>query len=108
MWWRRRGTPPAPPAPVTIEHNEPSHRFECNVEGGVAFTAYYRSGNEIVFTHTEVPGEAEGQGIAGKIVAFALAYARERQLVVVPQCPYVKSYLKRHREFRDIVHPEYR
>jgi len=93
---------------MTISHNEPAQRFECDVDGGVAFAAYDRNGDQILFTHTEVPAEAEGQGIAGRIVAAALAYAREQQLQVVPQCAYVKSYLKRHREFEDIVHPEYR
>ena len=93
---------------MTISHNEPDSRFECHVDGGLAFAEYHRNGERITFTHTEVPPEAEGQGVAGKIVAAALAYAREQQLQVVPECAYVQSYLQRHREWNDVVDPEFR
>lgn len=92
---------------MTISHNESDSRFECPVDGGLAFAEYHRTGERITFTHTEVPPEAEGKGVAGEIVAAALAYAREQQLQVVPECAYVKSYLKRHREWEDLVDPEF-
>jgi uncharacterized protein len=93
---------------MTVIHNEPDSRFECRVDGGLAFAEYHRNGERITFTHTEVPPEAEGRGVAGEIVAAALAYAREQQLQVVPQCAYVRSYLERHREWEDLVDPEFR
>jgi predicted GNAT family acetyltransferase len=46
--------------------------------------------------------------VAGKLVAAAVAYAREAKLRVIPQCPYVAGWMKRHREYDDILHPEYR
>ena len=88
---------------MTISHNEDERRFECHVDGGLAFAAYNRDGDRIIFVHTEVPEESEGKGVAGKIVAAALAYAREEQLQVIAQCAYVKSYLARHREWDDVV-----
>lgn len=93
---------------MTISHNEKDCRFECEVDGGLAFLEYISGRDHITFIHTEVPEAAEGQGIASKIVAAALAYAREQQLRVIPQCPYVQSYLKRHREWRDVVDPAHR
>ena len=65
-------------------------------------------GDEITFTHTEVPKQAEGKGIAGRLVADAMAYARGANLRVIPQCAYVAAWLKRHHEYDDILHPEYR
>jgi predicted GNAT family acetyltransferase len=95
-------------SPVTISHNEAQSRFECRVDGGLAFTEYIRGAEHITFIHTEVPEEAEGKGVAAEIIAAALAYAREQRLRVVPQCPFVKSYLKRHHEWDDVVDPAYR
>jgi predicted GNAT family acetyltransferase len=93
---------------MTISHNEPDSRFECRVEGGLAFAEYHRNGDRITFTHTEVPPKAAGRGVAAEIVAAGLAYAREQQLQVVPECAYVKSYLQLHREWEDVVDPEFR
>jgi predicted GNAT family acetyltransferase len=93
---------------MTISHNEDESRFECRVDGGLAFAEYQRNGDRITFTHTEVSEEAAGKGVAGEIVAAALTYAREQQLQVVPECAYVQSYIERHREWHDVVDPEYR
>jgi len=37
-----------------------------------------------------------------------MSYARGANLRVIPQCAYVAAWLKRHREYDDILHPEYR
>jgi predicted GNAT family acetyltransferase len=91
-----------------LRQNEKEERFESDVDGGLAYAEYIIDGDEITFTHTEVPKEAEGKGVAGKLVAGALLYARSRNLRVIPQCPYVAAYMKRHREYDDILHPEFR
>jgi hypothetical protein len=91
-----------------VRQNESEERFESDVEGGVAYVEYIIDGDEITFTHTEVPKVAEGKGVAGKLVAGALVYARSAGLRVVPQCPYVAAWMKRHREYDDILHPEFR
>jgi predicted GNAT family acetyltransferase len=91
-----------------VRQNENEERFESDVEGGVAYVEYIIDGDEITFTHTEVPKVAEGKGVAGKLVAGALVYARGAGLRVVPQCPYVAAWMKRHREYDDILHPEFR
>lgn len=91
-----------------VRQNRKDDRFELDTEGGTAYVEYIIDGDEITFTHTEVPKEAEGRGIAGKVVAAAVAYARDQKLRVIPQCPYVAGWMKRHREYDDILHPEYR
>jgi uncharacterized protein len=92
----------------SVRHNEKDERFESDAEGGIAFVEYIIDGDEITFTHTEVPKAAEGKGVAGRLVADAMAYARGANLRVIPQCAYVAAWLKRHSEYNDILHPEYR
>ena len=93
---------------TAVRHNEKANRFEADVEGGVAMVTYERSGDEIIFLHTEVPPEAAGQGVAQALVREALQYARDQKMTVVPDCPYVDSYLKRHHEYDDIVRDDYK
>jgi predicted GNAT family acetyltransferase len=89
---------------IQVKNNESEFRYEAAVEGGVAFAEYDLDGDVITFTHTEVPSEAEGQGVASTIVTFALDDARKRKLKVVPVCAYVVSYMKRHPEYDDLRH----
>jgi predicted GNAT family acetyltransferase len=88
---------------VTVRDNPGAERYEAEVDGGLAVAAYRLGGDTIVFTHTEVPEELEGQGIAGQVVRFALDDARARGLRVEPRCPYVAEYIRRHPEYQDLV-----
>ena len=83
---------------MAVERNEELARFETVVDDQVAFLTYRERGDRIVLVHTEVPQALEGRGIGGEIVRAALQWAREHDLVVVPQCPFVQSYLERHPE----------
>jgi predicted GNAT family acetyltransferase len=53
--------------------------------------------------HTRVPGELEGQGYGGALAKAALDYARANGLKVIPTCPFVSAYLRRHKEYADLV-----
>jgi uncharacterized protein len=78
-------------------------RFELEVEGHTAFINYKLSGNALTLIHTEVPPELGGKGVAAAIVEKALAFAKEKGYKIVPLCPYVQTYLKRHPEWNEIV-----
>jgi predicted GNAT family acetyltransferase len=53
--------------------------------------------------HTEVPDEYQGQGLAGELASAALTWARESGRKVIASCPYVKSFIRKHPEFADLV-----
>jgi predicted GNAT family acetyltransferase len=90
---------------VTVANNETAQRYEARVGGQLAVIIYQQLGDRIVFIHTEVPEALEGHGIAGKMARFALDDARARRLMVIPQCPFVASYIRRHPEYADLVPP---
>lgn len=56
-----------------------------------------QNGNLTVY-HTEVTEILKGQGIASKLLATMVAYARENKLKVIALCPYVLAQFKRHPE----------
>lgn len=93
------------PELAEVRNNRAAHRFELELDGRLALIAYIERGDRITFTHTEVPPELEGQGIAGRMAKVALEYAREQQLRVVPLCPYVAGYIRRHPEYQPLVGP---
>ncbi len=93
---------------VQVEDNVAAERWEARVDGYVAVAQYKRLDNAIAFTHTEVPSELSGRGIAGMLVRTALEDVRGRGLAVVPFCPFVASYIRRHAEYEPLVPPEYK
>jgi predicted GNAT family acetyltransferase len=88
---------------VKITRNEAAQRFETEVEDKMGVLEYRMTGHSIVFTHTGVPPEIEGRGIASALTQAGLEYARTKQLKVVPQCPFVREYLAKHPEYSDLV-----
>lgn len=88
---------------MQVSHNEKRSRFETSVDGKLAVADYEMEDGTMIFTHTEVPSELSGQGIAQKIVQSGLDYARANSLRVIAQCPYVAAYIERHPEYRDLL-----
>lgn len=88
---------------IAIENNERTHRFETHVGGQLAFISYRRIAGKIAFLHTEVPPSLEGHGLAGKLARAALDYARSEALEVIPLCPFVAAYIRRHPNYQELV-----
>ncbi len=86
-----------------VQHNQAHHRYEVEIEGQRSLIQYQMRGDTIVFLHTEVPPALEGRGIAGHMARFALDDARAHGWKVVPRCPFVASYIRRHPEYQDLV-----
>lgn len=93
----------ADPNNLTIENNPAAQRFEARVNQHLAQLAYEQSGQRITYTHTEVPEQLRGQGIAAKLARTALEHARTQGLSVVARCPFVKGYIEKHPEYQDLL-----
>ncbi|HEX2095329.1 MAG TPA: GNAT family N-acetyltransferase [Longimicrobiaceae bacterium] len=92
-------------ADVTVVRNGAEERFEIRTGGEPAFLTYSISDGEIVLLHTEVPEALSGNGLGSELVRAALEHARSEGLVVVPLCPFVQAYLRRHPEYRGLARP---
>jgi uncharacterized protein len=93
---------------VAVTHDPATQQFLARVAGGVAVLQYRREPGRIVFLHTEVPEAARGHGVADHLARAGLDYARASGLAVVPLCPFVAAYLKRHAEYQPLVDPKWR
>lgn len=88
---------------VTVEHLEAEKQFAIDLDGCRAFLDYRFDGGTLVLVHTEVPPELGGRGLGGRIVQAALIYAEEQELTIIPQCPFVASYIEKHSQYQRLV-----
>jgi uncharacterized protein len=88
---------------AAVRDNPALSRFELDAGGVTAVANYRLSGGVMTFTHTEVPPQARHGGIASRLIEGALATARGRGLKIVPGCSFVRDYVDKHPEVRDLL-----
>jgi predicted GNAT family acetyltransferase len=93
---------------VAVEHRPEERRYELLVDGAPAGELVYRdrSENVVAFLHTEVDPDVRLRGLGSTLVGAALDDARARGLRVVPICPFVDAYVRRHPGYADLVAPD--
>jgi predicted GNAT family acetyltransferase len=89
---------------LVVTDNAEQRRYEGR-QGSevVGFILYRLDPGRITLIHTEVAPALEGKGIASQLVTGALDDIRRRGLTIVPICPFVRAYLRRHPEYADLV-----
>jgi len=89
---------------ITISDRPEHEYYQIDVDGSRAgLAAYELDGDVITFTHTEVDDAYEGQGLGSRLARYALDDARARGLRVRPLCPFIKTWIRRHEDYQDLV-----
>ena len=83
--------------------NSATNQFEVAGSEGRATLSYRENAERITLVHTEVARELEGRGYGALLARSALDYARANNLRVIPSCPFVSEFIKRHPEYADLV-----
>lgn len=86
-----------------VVHNEAGNRFEVEINGLLSVVDYHNRDGVFLVTHTGVPKELSGQGIAAAINKALLDYVRDSGYKVRPVCPYTKVYIEKHPEYKNIL-----
>ena len=83
-------------ADTKVVHNREQLRYEVYADDKFAgFTQYHRTGDRVVFTHTEIDKAFGGQGLGKVLVAEALDDVVANGKVIVPMCEFIAGYLKK-------------
>jgi predicted GNAT family acetyltransferase len=83
-------------AETKVVHNRGELRYEVYSDGKLAgFTQYHRTGDRVVFTHTEVDKAFSGQGLGKVLAGEALDDVVADGKVIVPMCEFIAGYLKK-------------
>lgn len=90
---------------MQIQDNPAQLRYEVLDDGGTVagFAAYRNRPGRRLFVHTEVADAYAGQGVAGQLARYAVGHVRDAGLRLVPHCPYIAGWLKRHPEYEGFV-----
>ena len=93
-----------PVSEISVSDNPALRRYELRVDGALEGEIMYRiERDKIVLIHTEVSPDIEGRGLGARLVRDALDDIRARGLRVVPLCPFVASFVRRHPEYGDLM-----
>ncbi len=87
----------------SVRDNPARRRYELDVPGGQAFIDYRRDAGIVTMLHAEVPPELEGRGIGSALVKGALDLVRGQGERVVPACPFVAAYIRKHPAYQDLL-----
>ncbi|SEK40797.1 GNAT family N-acetyltransferase [Parapedobacter koreensis] len=88
---------------LPILKNEAQRQYQLDVDGHVAFIDYKQGGKRVYLIHTEVPPALEGLGVAAALVGKVLTHMEQNGEILIPLCPYVQAYLKRHPEWNRLL-----
>lgn len=86
-----------------VTHDATARRYSLAVDCTAAVLDYTLAAGVVTFTHTFVPPELRGRGLAEVLVRHGLADARAGGRKVVPQCSYVARFIERHAEYQDLL-----
>jgi glutathione S-transferase len=105
---REENTRPRNRTPVEIDakvrENPQQHRFERAIHDGAVAAAYYRNDDgRLVFIHTEVPAEFNGQGIATELARGTFELLRQSGRKAILTCPFMVNFANTHPEYADVV-----
>jgi predicted GNAT family acetyltransferase len=93
---------------LDISNDAQAKHFTARMNGETAVLDYQFKEPVIIFTATEVPESMRGGGLGGQLVRAALDHCREHGYEVVPLCPFVAGWIRRHPEFHDLVPARFR
>ena len=87
-----------------VIHDPEDLRFYAKVADEEAELTYtYPEDTILDFDYTYIPPAARNQGLSDHLVKAGLDFARQNQYLVIPSCPVVEAYVKRHPEYQDLL-----
>jgi len=95
---------------VSIVHDPAAGRYRLLLDGAEIGVAEYDAigDTSVLVKHVEVSTAHEGKGYASRLVRHVLDDVRGRNLSVVPICPYTVAFIRKHREYVDLVREDMR
>ena len=90
---------------IGLELNGSKGYFYVSVNGKQEgkMTFVFAGNDKIIIDHTEVNPGNNGKGYGKKMVAKAVEYAREKNIKIIPLCPFAKKVFDKTPEFRDVL-----
>lgn len=78
-------------------------RFELDERGHTAYADYRRTDDRLIIDYVESPPPLRGAGTAGRLMTAIAEEARLEGLKIVPICGYAAAWLRRSKDYRDLL-----
>jgi predicted GNAT family acetyltransferase len=90
---------------IELEFDDKNGCFYILIDGKqeAKMTFVFAGPNKIIIDHTEVNEGNNGKGFGQKMVVEAVTYAREKNIKVIPLCPFAKKVFEKNPEFNDVL-----
>ena len=92
---------------MKIQHQETGSKGEVFVEQEnerVAEMTYSWAGDDkFIIDHTDVSDSLRGQGVGRHLLDAAVNFAREKNVKIIPLCPFAKSVFDKDESIRDVL-----
>jgi uncharacterized protein len=86
------------------EHGRKGAFFIEENDEWIAEMTYFREGvRKIVIDHTAVAKSLRGKGVAKALVDAAVKFARSKNLLIKPVCPFAKKVLESSEDYEDVL-----
>ena len=83
-------------------HNENECKYEYHIDGFTAYITYDDQDGNMHLTHTIVPEELAGKGLAKMLLEDVLGQIEKDGKKAVAQCSYIVKYQEKNPEKSDI------
>ncbi len=78
-------------------------RYEMEEQGETSYADYRRTGERLYIDYVFAPPALRGTGASGRLMSALSADARAKGLKITPICGYAAAWLRRSREFGDLL-----
>lgn len=90
---------------IEIKEKESKGAAIAEEEGKKAGEMTYSiaSNDYIIIDHTEVDPDFKGRGVGKKLLIKIVEMAREKNIKILPLCPFVKAMFQKNTEIQDVL-----
>ena len=90
---------------VSLEVNDKNGYFHIDIDSKTEakMTFIFAGSDKIIIDHTEVNEGHNGKGFGKMMVEKAVAFAREKNIKIIPLCPFAKKVFDENPEYSDVL-----
>lgn len=82
---------------IAVRHDQEHRMFFIKLNGGAAYLKYQTTDKNVLdIVETHVPEEFRGNGVAGRLVEYAISYAKGLNMEIKLSCSFANDYVKKN------------
>ncbi|WP_299782009.1 N-acetyltransferase [uncultured Formosa sp.] len=86
-----------------VSDNDFLRQFECKIDDDLAIIEYSLQERKIFLTKLIVPEEKNTEEFQNEFITLVLNSLQERNLSVVPTCPTIAKFMRKHRQYKSML-----